>query len=225
MSRRDGELAAVLGLCLAVLLLARPREDSAPAAPPAPEPAAAAVKRRSPSRRLAGIATAAVVAFAVGVLAVVVLGRVSGEWQLIPILSGSMAPTMPVGSLAIAHEEPVASIHRGQVIVYRSPLPGHELIAHRVVRLLGRSGPHLLLTTKGDANRAADPWQTAITGSRAWVVGARIPVLGYVAAALRQGPLLLLAGALLTLLAVANLARSLHPPAREGRRHAQAAAR
>jgi hypothetical protein len=55
------------------------------------------------------------------------------------------------------------------------------------------------------------------------VVAARIPLLGYAAAALRQGPLLLLAGVVLTLLAAANLARTLRPRASDGR-HASAPA-
>jgi signal peptidase len=228
-SRRNGELAALIGLSVALMFLARPRAARALATPAEPHPAQRVeaaqplpVPRRPLSRRLAACATAVVVTLALASLATVVVGRVSGGWQLVPILSGSMAPAMAVGSLAIASEEPASAIRRGQVIVYRSPLSGHELIAHRVVAVLGRSGSRLVLTTRGDANPAADPWRTTIVGTRAWVVSARIPLLGYAAAALRQGPLLLLAGGLLTLLALANLAGALRP--RAGRSHHASAA-
>lgn len=63
------------------------------------------------------------------------------------VLSGSMEPTFSKGALLLVKEEKQAE--PGQIVVYQS---GQELIVHRVIRIEGN-----LVTTKGDANEAADP--------------------------------------------------------------------
>ena len=63
------------------------------------------------------------------------------------VLSGSMEPTFSKGTLLLVKEE--KQVEPGQIVVYQS---GQELIVHRVIRIEGN-----LVTTKGDANEAADP--------------------------------------------------------------------
>lgn len=63
------------------------------------------------------------------------------------VLSGSMEPTFSKGALLLVKEE--KQTEPGQIVVYQS---GQELIVHRVIRIEGN-----LVTTKGDANEAADP--------------------------------------------------------------------
>ena len=63
------------------------------------------------------------------------------------VLSGSMEPTFSKGTLLLVKEEKQAE--PGQIVVYQS---GQELIVHRVIQMEGN-----LVTTKGDANEAADP--------------------------------------------------------------------
>ena len=63
------------------------------------------------------------------------------------VLSGSMEPTFSKGTLLLVKEEKQAE--PGQIVVYQS---GQELIVHRVIQIEGN-----LVTTKGDANEAADP--------------------------------------------------------------------
>ena len=63
------------------------------------------------------------------------------------VLSGSMEPTFSKGTLLLVKEEKQAE--SGQIVVYQS---GQELIVHRVIQMEGN-----LVTTKGDANEAADP--------------------------------------------------------------------
>lgn len=63
------------------------------------------------------------------------------------VLSGSMEPTFSKGTLLLVKEEKQAE--PGQIVVYQS---GQELIVHRVIQIQGN-----LVTTKGDANEAADP--------------------------------------------------------------------
>lgn len=62
------------------------------------------------------------------------------------VLSGSMEPTFSKGTLLLVKEEKQAE--PGQIVVYQS---GQELIVHRVIQIEGN-----LVTTKGDANEAAD---------------------------------------------------------------------
>ena len=63
------------------------------------------------------------------------------------VLSGSMEPTFSKGTLLLVKEE--KQVEPGQIVVYQS---GQELIVHRVIQIQGN-----LVTTKGDANEAADP--------------------------------------------------------------------
>ena len=63
------------------------------------------------------------------------------------VLSGSMEPTFSKGALLLVKEE--KKTEPGQIVVYQS---GQELIVHRVIQIEGN-----LVTTKGDANEAADP--------------------------------------------------------------------
>lgn len=113
-------------------------------------------------------------------LAFVVLevGVMSDWWRLTPVLSGSMAPAMPTGSLAIV--EPVArrDLRRGDIIVYSAPIPDHRVVAHRVAEL-ERHDAATLIHTKGDANRTADPWNVSLTGTVAWRVEHVLPAFGW----------------------------------------------
>lgn len=124
------------------------------------------------------IATALVVV-AVAAVAVPALGTLTGRWRLQPILSGSMAPRVPTGSLVLATPRPAAAIRVGDVVVFRAPIAGHRLTAHRVIAVVS-NGPHPVIRTKGDANAAADPWQAKLEGGRIWVVRRDVPLLGYV---------------------------------------------
>jgi signal peptidase I len=133
------------------------------------------------SRRLSlgSVAATTLVVVAVAALAVPVVGNLSGRWRLLPILSGSMAPRIPTGSLVLATPEPASEIQAGDVIIFHAPAAGHRLIAHRVVAVL-EHGPRPVVQTKGDANSAPDPWQARTDGGRIWTVRREAPLLGYV---------------------------------------------
>jgi signal peptidase len=124
------------------------------------------------------VATTLVVV-ATAALAVPVVGHVSGRWRLLPILSGSMAPRIPTGSLVLATRKPASAVRAGDVIIFRAPVAGHRLIAHRVVAVL-EHGPRPVVQTKGDANSALDPWQARTDGGPIWTVRREVPLLGYV---------------------------------------------
>ncbi len=66
----------------------------------------------------------------------------------LPVLSGSMVPDIPVGSMAHIEKATARQCRPGQVIVYRDK---DRLVVHRVLLRLGW-GAFLLFYEKGDAN-------------------------------------------------------------------------
>jgi signal peptidase I len=124
-------------------------------------------------------AATALVVVAAAALAVPLLGLLTGSWRLQPVLSGSMAPRIQTGSLVLATPEPASAVRVGDVVIFRAPLAGHRLTAHRVISVVAH-GRRPVIRTKGDANTAADPWQARIDGARIWIVRGDVPLLGYV---------------------------------------------
>lgn len=90
----------------------------------------------------------------VAVLAWTVLSAVLGL-QLVAFATGSMAPTYPVGSLAVARTVPLADVHAGDVVTVQRG-HGQLPITHRVFSI-ERSASGAELVLKGDANRYQDP--------------------------------------------------------------------
>ncbi|MDQ1748092.1 MAG: signal peptidase [Frankiaceae bacterium] len=77
------------------------------------------------------------------------------------VLTGSMSPTVPAGSLVAGTRISAAGVRVGDIVMFVPPppyrAPGGDPIAHRIVRIASRHGDRYL-TTKGDANPVADPW-------------------------------------------------------------------
>lgn len=126
-------------------------------------------------RAAAGLAATTVLLLCATVF---VVGPAFGAWRLLPILSGSMRPDLPVGALAIATPEFVSDVHAGQVIIFRLPVGDHRTVAHRVTRVIKR-GSEPIVQTKGDANPVADPFQAQLQGSQVWLVRWNVPLVGY----------------------------------------------
>jgi signal peptidase I len=126
------------------------------------------------------------------------------------VRSGSMAPTMPTGSLAFATQVPATSVHPGDVV---SVLTDSGVrVTHRVVRT-EPIDEHVLLTLQGDANDVPDRQPYAV--DEVLRVRLHLPALGYAVRAV-SGPI---GRALGGALAGALLATALWPPrARAARR-------
>jgi signal peptidase len=97
-------------------------------------------------------------------------------YKVYVIHTGSMSPTIPPKSAVVIRED---QYKVGEVVAYRRD---HEVITHRLMAI----GPHGRITTKGDANRTADPWhvpESRIIGSVVaaphmvgyWIVYAKNP--------------------------------------------------
>jgi signal peptidase len=111
--------------------------------------------RRHPVRRLgAWIAGAALLTIVIAALAVAVIPAIAGAIPL-TVLSGSMEPTLHVGSTVVVRPQPVATIRAGDIITFTDREPGTgatRTVTHRVVEVL----PGPTFRTQGDANNGPD---------------------------------------------------------------------
>lgn len=94
------------------------------------------------------------------------------------LLTNSMAPDFPAGSVVVTIQTSTARIEEGDVI--KLPLPGGhgEHYVHRVVEVL----PIVTATTvvtKGDNNPSPDPWTLEILSPTTPRVIASVPFVGY----------------------------------------------
>lgn len=76
-------------------------------------------------------------------------------WQLQAVLSGSMSPTYPVGSLLVVGQIDPSDVRAGMPIVFEDPLEPGRLVTHRVVGPVPDDAS--AFRTRGDANAAMDP--------------------------------------------------------------------
>lgn len=81
-----------------------------------------------------------------------------GGISLFRVVTGSMEPEIPVGSLLLCQETDIADIQEGEIICFRSKNPQimGKIVTHRVVNVTLSGDGEVLLETKGDANLSAD---------------------------------------------------------------------
>ena len=123
---------------------------------------------RTAATLLSGLAAAAVFAY----LALIALG-----YKPVAVYSGSMVPTLRVGSLAVDRSVPSASVQVGDVITFADPYVRGRLVTHRTVRIF-QTKRGLAYRTKGDANADRDPWTIRLPG-RVGRESFSIPYAGY----------------------------------------------
>ena len=136
-------------------------------------------------KQLAGTATTLLSGVVAVVTLVVVIGTVTGQMRLLPVLSGSMAPEYPTGSAVVVTPEPVSALRVDQVVVYHIPVLDHHLVMHRVVNVRA-AGARPVITTRGDANSTADPWRARLSADTVWIARGDVPWAGYAIVALRS---------------------------------------
>ncbi len=99
------------------------------------------------------------------------------------VVSGSMEPTIPTGSLAFARAVDADTVKKGDIVTVPRNF-GSGLVTHRVIEIEEQQGL-ILLTLQGDANTSPDPEPYAV--ETAGLVTFHIPMLGYVAGVLQTG--------------------------------------
>lgn len=95
------------------------------------------------------------------------------DYQVYHVVSGSMEPEIPVGSLVFVKETPPEEIPEGEIIAFRS---GGSVTVHRAVQNKVVEGEFV---TKGDANSDADPASVSYRQVIGLVV-THVPVLGQI---------------------------------------------
>jgi signal peptidase len=128
----------------------------------------------------------------VGVLLAVGVGPHTGRYRTLTVLTGSMQPGIPVGSVIVVTPERPNQLRVGQVVTYRIPVEDHRVISHRVVRVF-EGGEQPVFQTQGDANNAPDYWLAQVNGDTVWRVSEVVPRVGLVLHWLRQPTVHLLA--------------------------------
>lgn len=81
-----------------------------------------------------------------------------GGISLFKIITGSMEPEVPEGSLIICQEVDISTVQVDDIVCFRSldNVIYGETVTHRVVEVLQNSLGETILVTKGDANLSAD---------------------------------------------------------------------
>lgn len=97
--------------------------------------------------------------------------------DLVVFRSGSMAPAIDTGALALTVPTPARDLRAGDVVTVRSEDGG--LVTHRVVSSTLRDD-EATLVLQGDANRTPDPEAYVVTSAQRVVVD--VPLAGYVVA-------------------------------------------
>jgi signal peptidase len=173
-----------------------PVEDAAPAALELSEAekALADVRARRGNRTGHGLLRALGYGLGIGVLALVLLlavvtviiPRASGAHTL-SVLTGSMRPKFPEGTLMVVKETSLSNIHIGNVITFEPNADDpHTVVTHRVVAITTGTDGSYTFTTKGDANNATDtpvsgkqvvgklwyavPWMGWLSNGRSWII-------------------------------------------------------
>ncbi|RTL70816.1 MAG: signal peptidase I [Pseudonocardiaceae bacterium] len=159
--------------------------------------------RPAPLRRISGAVLALVVVVVVALAVVVAVLPWAVGGKALTVLSGSMEPGLPVGSVAVVKPEPADRIAVGDVIEFvdRDQATGaSRVVTHRVVQV--QPGPAFV--TKGDANATPDPHVVAAAAVGGvlwyhvpWVGGLRDRLVGPAGLVVLGGIVLLGAAVLL----------------------------
>ena len=123
--------------------------------------------------RVALAALVGLIAFAAAVLAV--LPRATHGVAL-TVLTGSMTPGIPVGSVVVDRPVDPGTLKVGDIATYQRAAGKAEYITHRIIKIDTTKSP-TMFTFKGDANRGADALAVPATAIRG-KVWFHVPYLG-----------------------------------------------
>lgn len=141
----------------------------------------------------------AVILGVTAVLAVAVLVPRVGGATPYAVLTGSMRPDYPPGTLVVVRPVAPEDVRVGDVVTYQLASGERAVVTHRVTAVSASLGGELRYTTRGDANDVADrePVRPVQIRGRLWY---SVPLLGHVHVALtssqRRTAVLLTAGGL-----------------------------
>ncbi|MFE4467773.1 signal peptidase I [Leifsonia sp. NPDC056824] len=114
---------------------------------------------------------------------VIVIPRAAGATP-VTVLTSSMEPSLPPGTLVVVKPKAVHDIHVGDVMTYQIRSGDPAVISHRVIAIATSTTNGMTFTTKGDNNAEADP--PVVPAQVRGVVWYSVPLIGYVNSALDQ---------------------------------------
>ena len=116
----------------------------------------------------------------IGLLGLGAAAVISGDYQVRPVLSGSMRPGLPVGGVVVTERVLTSTLQVRDVVVFHRPDRPAELVVHRIIALTPSvNGP--IVQTQGDANAIPDPWRVSLRGTTAYRAVFALPLIGYAA--------------------------------------------
>lgn len=143
-------------------------------------------RKRHPLRRTAMLSLDLVGAAAVLAFGGLAIGPHVAEYRTLTMLTGSMRPHFPPGSVVVVTEAPTSTLQAGDVITFNAPTEDKRVVTHRVTSV-DRSGAKPKVITKGDANNADDPWGPfTIDSPTVWQARGAVPFAGHAIATLRD---------------------------------------
>ena len=108
-----------------------------------------------------------------------------------PVLTGSMRPDYGPGAVLLTRQVPVTTLRPGMIVLFVPP-GEHAEFAHRITGVTGPADAPVI-TTKGDANKAVDPWHAKLTSPEVAEVIGSVPGLGRLLVGLRGAGQIVLA--------------------------------
>lgn len=153
--------------------------EASPTDPAHPGAEPGAVRRAGVGRRVGNVLSFLALVLVVGIaLAAVIVPRVAGATTL-AVLTGSMEPAYPPGTLVVIRPTPPQEIRVGDVITFQLESGKPAVATHRVVEKGFRADGEIQFVTQGDDNPIADqePVREVQIRGRLWYA---IPYLGHV---------------------------------------------
>ena len=143
-------LAAELTLAPLELPATRPARSAGPAT-------AAPPLWRAATGHVANLAIAAALGL-VAIFCAIIVGLVATGHHLEQVVTGSMQPTIPIGSMVVTEQLPASRLQVGNILVFPDPNDLKLTIVHRIVWLGHDQSGDVLVRTKGDYNALPDQW-------------------------------------------------------------------
>ena len=98
------------------------------------------------------------------------------------VLTGSMKPLLPVGTVVVTRPVPSSQVTVGDVIMFMPPKewagPDAKPVIHRVAEITHTEDGATGIKTKGDNNTAVDPWTLNANGIQAYKLAWHSYLLG-----------------------------------------------
>jgi signal peptidase len=140
-------------------------------------------RTRQARRQVGRVLRLAIALVVLGLSAGVAVSVVTMHLGVRPVLTGSMRPDYGPGAILFTRRVPISSLRPGMIVLFIPP-GEHAEYAHRITTVTGPADSPII-TTKGDANTAADPWHAKLPAPYVNQVIGSLPGLGRVFVTIR----------------------------------------